>query len=100
MICPISYTNSYNIVEGPKNFYCEGYKDNPKCEFALWKENQFFKSKGKKLSKAIAKRLIKEGKAHVRGLRKKDNSGVYDADVILDDTGKYVNFKLSFDNKK
>ncbi|HAT4308286.1 TPA: DNA topoisomerase III [Clostridium perfringens] len=95
-ICP--RCKKHNIVEGPKNFYCEGYKANPKCEFALWKENPFFKSKGKKLSKAIAKRLIKEGKAHVRGLRKKDNSGVYDADIILDDTGKYVNFKLSFEN--
>ncbi|EDT15860.1 DNA topoisomerase [Clostridium perfringens] len=97
-ICP--RCKKHNIVEGPKNFYCEGYKANPKCEFALWKENPFFKSKGKKLSKAIAKRLIKEGKAHVRGLRKKDNSGVYDADIILDDTGKYVNFKLSFENNK
>ncbi|HHQ4326849.1 TPA: DNA topoisomerase [Clostridium perfringens] len=89
-----------NIYETSKAFSCEGYKDNPKCEFAMWKENQFFKSKGKKLSKAIAKKLLKDGKAHVRGFKKKDNSGVYDADVILEDTGKYVNFKLDFNNQK
>ena len=71
-ICP--RCKKGKIFESSKVFYCENFKSNPKCEFVMWKENKFFSSKGKKLSKAIAKKLLKDGKAHVRGLRKKDNS--------------------------
>ena len=31
-----------NIYEGKNNFYCEGYKDDPKCQFTMWKEDKFF----------------------------------------------------------
>lgn len=37
-----------NIYESKRNFYCEGFKDNPKCNFSLWKEDKFFTSRGKK----------------------------------------------------
>ncbi|MFR5263770.1 DNA topoisomerase [Clostridium sp.] len=88
------------VLESNKAYYCEGWKDEKdKCGFAMWKENVFFKNKGKMLSKPIAKKLLEDGKAHVRGLKKKDNSGVYDADVLLDDTGEYVNFKLDIKSK-
>ncbi|MDM0935621.1 DNA topoisomerase [Clostridium perfringens] len=85
-----------NIYEGKNNFYCEGYKDNPKCQFTMWKEDKFFKDKGKKLSKAGAKSLLAGKKVKMTGLKKKDGSGTYDAYVVLNDTGKYVNFKLDF----
>jgi hypothetical protein len=29
-----------NVYVGKKCYYCEGYKDNPKCEFKLWKETE------------------------------------------------------------
>ncbi|MDZ4994435.1 DNA topoisomerase III [Clostridium perfringens] len=85
-----------NIYEGKNNFYCEGYKDDPKCQFTMWKEDKFFKDKGKKLSKAGAKSLLAGKKVKMTGLKKKDGSGTYDAYVVLNDTGKYVNFKLDF----
>ncbi|MBO3304363.1 DNA topoisomerase III [Clostridium perfringens] len=85
-----------NIYEGKNNFYCEGYKDNPKCQFTMWKEDKFFKDKGKKLSKAGAKSLLAGKKVKMTGLKKKDGTGTYDAYVVLNDTGKYVNFKLNF----
>lgn len=85
-----------NIYEGKDNFYCEGYKDDPKCQFTMWKEDKFFKDKGKKLSKAGAKSLLAGKKVKMTGLKKKDGTGTYDACVVLNDTGKYVNFKLDF----
>ena len=85
-----------NIYEGKNNFYCEGYKDDPKCQFTMWKEDKFFKDKGKKLSKAGAKSLLAGKKVKMTGLKKKDGTGTYDAYVVLNDTGKYVNFKLDF----
>lgn len=85
-----------NIYEGKNNFYCEGYKDDPKCQFTMWKEDKFFKDKGKKLSKAGAKSLLAGKKVKMTELKKKDGTGTYDAYVVLNDTGKYVNFKLDF----
>ena len=85
-----------NIYEGKNNFYCEGYKDDPKCQFTMWKEDKFFKDKGKKLSKVGAKSLLAGKKVKMTGLKKKDGTGTYDAYVVLNDTGKYVNFKLDF----
>ncbi|HFD2084316.1 DNA topoisomerase [Clostridium perfringens] len=85
-----------NIYEGKNNFYCEGYKDDPKCQFTMWKEDKFFKNKGKKLSKTGAKSLLAGKKVKMTGLKKKDGTGTYDAYVVLNDTGKYVNFKLDF----
>ncbi|XZJ33794.1 DNA topoisomerase (plasmid) [Clostridium perfringens] len=85
-----------NIYEGKNNFYCEGYKDDPKCQFTMWKEDKFFKDKGKKLSKSGAKSLLAGKKVKMTGLKKKDGTGTYDAYVVLNDTGKYVNFKLDF----
>lgn len=85
-----------NIYEGKNNFYCEGYKDDPKCQFTMWKEDKFFKDKGKKLSKSVAKSLLAGKKVKMTGLKKKDGTGTYDAYVVLNDTGKYVNFKLDF----
>ena len=85
-----------NIYEGKNNFYCEGYKGDPKCQFTMWKEDKFFKDKGKKLSKAGAKSLLAGKKIKMTGLKKKDGTGTYDAYVVLNDTGKYVNFKLDF----
>ena len=89
-----------NVYEGEKSFYCEGYKAEPKCNFALWKNNKFFEGKGKKITKTIAKSLLSKSKVSVKGFKKKDGSGLYDADVIMSLNSDYVNFKLEFNNKK
>lgn len=85
-----------NIYESDKSFYCEGFKDDPKCGFSIWKENKFFKDKGKKVTKSMAKSFLQGKSVKVKGLKKKDGSGTYDANISIDDTGKYVNFKMSF----
>ena len=89
-----------NVVEGKKSFYCEGYHDTPSCGFALWKNDRFFTSKRKELTKKIAASLLKNGRVAVTGLFSEKKGVLYDATVVLDDDGgKYVRFKLEFDNK-
>ncbi|MGL5751914.1 MAG: DNA topoisomerase [Paraclostridium sp.] len=85
-----------NIYESEKSFYCEGFKDTPKCSFTLWKNNKFFDDKGKKITKTIAKSLLTKGKVNVKGFKKKDSSSKYDATVLMSLSGEYVNFKLEF----
>ncbi len=85
------------VYEGKKGFFC----DNRDCSFALWKDNRFFSSKKKSITKAIAATLLKEGRVSVSGLYSEKTGKTYDAVVVLDDTGdKYVNFKLEFPAKK
>ena len=89
-----------NVVEGKKSFYCEGYHDTPSCGFALWKNDRFFTSKRKELTKKIAASLLKNGRVAVTGLFSEKKGVFYDATVVLnDDGGKFVRFKLEFDNK-
>ncbi|MFR8331201.1 MAG: hypothetical protein ACLU9S_01590 [Oscillospiraceae bacterium] len=44
--------------------------------------------------------LLKDGRAHVTGLYSEKSGKTYDATVVLEDTGQYVNFKLEFDRQK
>lgn len=83
-----------NIYESKKNFYCEGFKDNPKCNFSVWKNNKFFESKGKKLTKSVMKNLLKKGESKVKGFKKKDSEETYDSIIVIKDTGKYINFEF------
>lgn len=85
------------VRERQKGFFCE----NKDCSFALWKDNRFFSSKKKTVTKSIAAALLKEGRVFVSGLYSEKTGKTYDAVVVLDDTGdKYVNFKLEFSDKR
>jgi DNA topoisomerase-3 len=84
------------MCENERGFFCE----NRACAFKLWKDNIFFKSKKKNLTKNMAAALLKEGRVFISGLYSEKTDKKYDATVIMDDTGgKYVNFKLEFERK-
>jgi len=88
------------VYEGKKSFYCSGYKDTPPCGFVLWKENPYFKSKKKELTKSVAAALLKDGKAEMTGLYSEKKGITYDAAIVMEDTGgRYVNFRLEFGRK-
>lgn len=82
-----------NVYESAKNFYCEGFKDNPKCDFSLFKNNKFFEVRGKKLNKTIVKALLKDGQAKVTF--KKKAGGTYNA-IVKMEVDDRVNFSLEF----
>ena len=58
------------VYEGKKGFFCE----NRDCAFALWKDNKFFSSKKKSITKSVAAALLKEGRVSMSGLYS-DKSG-------------------------
>ena len=85
------------VYEGKKNFYC----GNRNCGFVLWKNDRFWLSRKKELTKKMAADLLKKGRTKVKGMYSEKKDTTYDATVILDDTGsKYVNFKLEFEKKR
>ena len=53
------------------------------------------------MDRKTAAALLKSGRVHMVGLYSERTGGTYDADVIMDDTGgKYVKFKLEFNNNQ
>ena len=85
------------VYEGKKNFYCSDRS----CRFVLWKDDRFWTSRKKELTRKMAADLLKKGRISVRGMWSEKKGAAYDAVVVLDDTGeKYVRFKLEFPKRK
>ena len=85
------------VYEGKKNFACSDRS----CGFVLWKNDRFWTSRKKELTKKMATDLLKKGRTNVKGMWSEKKQAAYDAAVILDDTGgKYLNFKLEFPKRK
>ena len=90
-----------DVVEGKKSFFCEAWRDTPPCGFALWKNDRFFSDKRKALTPKIAAALLKDGRVRLKNLFSEKKGVMYDATVILDDGGgKFVHYKMEFDNTK
>lgn len=80
-----------SVYEGKKNFYC----GNRSCQFVMWKNDRFFEQRKKAFTPKIAAALLKDGKAKVKGLYSEKTGKIYDATVLLADTGgKYVNYRV------
>lgn len=86
----------FPVYEGEKNFYCS----NRECKFCIWKETKWLSSMKKKVSKKMAESLLSKGRVSVTGLYSQKAGRNFDADLLLEDTGEYVNFKLDFPNNK
>ena len=81
-----------NVIITPKAYSCEDRE----CGFTIWKNDRFFEASRRTLTKEMVEALLKSGKIAVTGLYSQKTGRNYDAIVCLDDTGKYVNFKLEF----
>ena len=85
------------VYEGKKNFSCSDRA----CQFVMWKNDRFWTSRRKEMTRKMAANLLKKGRTSVKGMWSEKKGSTYDAMVILDDTGgKYVNFKLEFPKRK
>lgn len=89
------------VVETQKAFGCSGYKEG--CKFTVWKEGKYGAHKAlafskKKLTASMAKRLLKDGKVLVRGLKSERTGKEYDAFVTMQDTGNAVFLNLDFND--
>ena len=85
------------VYEGKKNFACSDRA----CQFVMWKNDRFWTSRCKEMTRKMAADLLKKGRTSVKGMWSEKKGSTYDAVVILDDTGgKYVNFKLEFPKRK
>ena len=68
-----------DVIEKTKGFFCE----NKDCKFALWKDNRFFDSLSKKLTKQVAEQLLSRGRAKLKKCRSVKTGKTYDTTVVL-----------------
>ena len=85
-----------DVTESKKGFFCQSET----CRFAIWKDSKWWSAKKKQPTKAIVAALLKDGRARLTGCYSEKTGKTYDADVLLEDTGEYVNFKLDFGGKE
>lgn len=85
------------VYEGKKNFACSDRA----CGFVLWKNDRFWVSRKKELTKKMAADLLKKGRTNVKGMWSEKNGRAYDATVVMEDTGeKFIKFRLEFPQKQ
>ena len=68
-----------DVIEKSKGFFCE----NKDCKFVLWKDNRFFDSLSKKLTKQVAEQLLSRGRAKLKKCRSVKTGKTYDTTVVL-----------------
>lgn len=68
-----------DVIEKSKGFFCE----NKDCKFALWKDNRFFDSLSKKLTKQVTEQLLSRGRAKLKKCRSVKTGKTYDTTVVL-----------------
>ena len=83
------------VYEGQKSFYCS----NNDCKFFIVKDNKLLASMKKKVTKTMVSGLLDKGRVHVKGLYSQKKDKLFDADIVLEDTGKFINLNLDFSNK-
>ena len=81
------------VTERRKGWFCE----NRDCRFTLWKENAFFDSIGKKLTKSLAEKLLSSGKIRLTGCKSKRTGKTYDTTLILEtEADGKAKFRMDF----
>lgn len=81
-----------DVVEKEKLFGCI----NRECNFALWKNDKFLASQGKKMTVTLARAFLSKRRALVRDLVGKSGKR-YDALVEVNFDGRYPQYKMIFD---
>lgn len=90
--CPICGSP---VTNRPKGYFCA----DKECHFALWKNNRYFESIGKKLTDSVAESLLNSGKIKLKGCKSAKTGRTFDAMLLMevDETGK-INFSMEFEN--
>lgn len=80
------------VTANDKGFFCESRE----CRFALWRDNRFFTGKQKTLTEEVARNLLEDGKALLRGCYSPKTGFYYDGTVVMDDDGAHTRFRMEF----
>ena len=85
-----------DVVERQRLFGCS----NRDCRFVLWKQDKYFGSMGKTITKTVAKNLLANGKTAMKGCTSKKTGKTFDCMIQADFSGDYPKYERSFPSRK
>ena len=65
-----------NVIESDKSFYCDGFRQEHKCNFTLWKNNKYLQARGVTLTAELASQLLETGSMQINDLVSKSGKSL------------------------
>ena len=84
-----------DVAEREKGFFCS----NRECRFVIWKDNAFFTRLGKRPTRQVVDKLLRDGRARLKDCKSQRTGKTYNASVLMTtETDGRAKFSLEFEN--
>ena len=83
------------VAEREKGFFCASRE----CRFVIWKDNAFFNRLGKRPTRQVVDKLLRDGRARLKDCKSQRTGKTYNASVLLTtEADGRAKFSLEFEN--
>ena len=83
------------VAEREKGFFCASRE----CRFVIWKDNAFFTRLGKRPTRQVVDKLLRDGRARLKDCKSQRTGKTYNASVLMTtETDGRAKFSLEFEN--
>ena len=83
------------VTEREKGFFCSSRA----CRFVIWKDNAFFARLGKRPTRQVVDKLLRDGRARLKDCKSQRTGKTYNASVLLTtEANGRAKFNLEFEN--
>ena len=83
------------VAEREKGFFCASRE----CRFVIWKDNAFFNRLGKRPTRQVVDKLLRDGRARLKDCKSQRTGKTYNATVMLTtEADGRAKFNLEFEN--
>ena len=83
------------VAEREKGFFCASRE----CRFVIWKDNAFFARLGKRPTRQVVDKLLRDGRARLKDCKSQHTGKTYNASVLMTtEADGRAKFSLEFEN--
>ena len=84
-----------DVAEREKGFFCS----NRECRFVIWKDNAFFTRLGKRPTRQVVDKLLRDGRARLKDCKSQRTGKTYNASVLMTtEADGRAKFSMEFEN--
>ena len=86
---------SSEVAEREKGFFCSSRE----CRFVIWKDNAFFARLGKRPTRQVVDKLLRDGRARLKDCKSQRTGKTYNASVLMTtEADGRAKFSMEFEN--
>ena len=83
------------VAEREKGFFCTSRE----CRFVVWKDNAFFARLGKRPTRQVVDKLLRDGRARLKDCKSQRTGKTYNASVLMTtEADGRAKFSMEFEN--